>query len=36
MATVEGIPWRSSLARLQEQAKELLDNVHLPGTKSEA
>ncbi len=36
MATVEGIPWRSSLARLQEQARELLDNVHLPGTKSEA
>lgn len=34
MAASEVASWRSSLARLQEQAKGLLDNVHLPGTKS--
>lgn len=34
-AGAEGIDWRGSLSRLQEQAKGLLDNVHLPGSKGE-
>ncbi len=34
-ATSEGLDWRGSLSRLQEQAKDLLDNMHLPGSKSE-
>lgn len=34
-ATPDGLDLRGSLNRLQEQAKELLDNVHLPGLKGD-
>lgn len=34
-ATSEGPDWRGGLSRLQGQAKELLDNVRLPGSKEE-